>query len=86
MHGNGDVHGRGFVVGACMAGVHVWQGSVHDRGACVEGGMHGRGMCGGGGGMRAGKWPLKRVLRILLECILVLYCFGAEPDIDEKTG
>ena len=39
-----SVHG-----GACMGG--VWQGGVHDRGACVAGGVHGRGcvvagMCG----------------------------------------
>ena len=63
-----------MAMGTCMVGEHVC------RGACMAGGM-----CGGGG-MRAGKRPLKRVLRILLECILVLYCFGAEPDIDEKTG
>ena len=40
----------------------------------------------GGGGMRAARRPLKGVVRILLECIPVLYCFGAKPDIDERTG
>ena len=47
---------------------------MHCKGACVV------------GGMRAARRPLKGVVRILLECILVLYCFDAEPDIDERTG
>ena len=35
----GAVRGRG----ACVAGVCVWQGSMHGRGSCMVGGVHGRG-------------------------------------------
>ena len=61
-------------------------GGMRDRGACV-GGMHGRSMHGGRACMAGGMcmvggmcgmghaWqerrPLKRMVRILLECILV---------------
>ena len=43
---------------------HAWQ-----RGACMAGGM-----CGGGGGGHAWqeRWPLQQMVRILLECILVI--------------
>ena len=73
--------------GACVVGVGVCMA----MGACMVGGvwwghaLQGN-MCGGGGGMRAARRPLKGVVRILLECIPVLYCFGAKPDIDERTG
>ena len=49
-------------------------GGMHDRRACVaEGSMHGRGACmaGGGAGVLE-RWPLKRAVRILPECILVV--------------
>ena len=52
-----SVHGGGSVGWACMAG----------------GGVAG-GMCGRRGGWEAcvqERWPLKRAVRILLECILV---------------
>ena len=61
----GGVRGRGHAgQGACMAGGHVWQGGMHGRGMCVVGvGGH--------------VWQIlrdtvnERVVRILLECILV---------------
>ena len=70
-----------------MAGGHVWQGGMHDRGGmCGVGGMHGRGECAWGGGMWQGgicdMHTPRQILRlrhtvneravcILLECILV---------------
>ena len=58
-------------------------------GVCGRGGMHGRGhawqggacmtgdVCGGGGGhVWQERQPLQRTVRILLECILVLYING----------
>ena len=49
-------------VGSCMAG----------DGRCMAGGMHGGGgMCGGGGGAWQERRPLQRMVRILLECIIV---------------
>ena len=41
---------------------------MHGRGACMVGGMHGR-----KGACMQDRWPLKRAVRILLECILVVY-------------
>ena len=69
--------------GACMAGgMHDW--GVHGRGhawqgACMAGGMHGRGMCDRGHAWQGTHAPQQilrdtvneRVVRILLECILV---------------
>ena len=73
----GSVHGRGgaCVAGrACMAGGlcawwecawgHAWQG------ACMPGGMHGRRQALQGACMQERR-PLKWVLCLLLECILV---------------
>ena len=63
--------------GGCVRG-----GGVHGRrGLCVAGGMHGRGLCQEGmlgrGSMCGSGWqerrPLQRMVRILLEWILV--CF-----------
>ena len=63
----------------CMAGGHAWQGACMVRehawqGACVVvGGMHGRGACM--------PWQIpwdtvnEWVVRILLECILVIITF-----------
>ena len=61
--------------GACMAwddGGHVWQGAgmagcVCCRGVCVTEGIHGWGCAW------QEKWPLQRLVRILLECILVRF-------------
>ena len=73
----GDMHGRGVYValgyvwwgGICGGGIcgrgHAWQGSVHGRG-CVLGGCACR---------RQERRPLKRTVRILLECIFVLLKF-----------
>ena len=69
----GGLHGRG---GACMVGGHAWWG-------CVTGGMHGRGCvwwggcawqgaCVAGGCVWQERRPLQRMVRILLECILVI--------------
>ena len=84
----GGMHGKGGYVwqkGACLVKGGAWQ-----RGVCMaKGGMHGegghawqRGACvakGGVHGMYAPYeiWPVNaRVVRILLECILILlfYC------------
>ena len=80
----GSVRGRG----ACVAGGHAWQGGMHGRGACVAGGHAWQGMCvrgawqeacvtglcvaGGRGHAWQERWPLLRIVHILLECILVL--------------
>ena len=53
--------------------VHRGWGGMHD-----QGGMHGRGyvwqgVMHGGGHTWQERWPLKRAVRILLECILVKY-------------
>ena len=79
MHGGGagGMHGRGRHAwqGACMVGVMRGRGGMHGRGVCVagghvwQGGMHGRGCA----------WQIPRdtvnewVVRILLECMLVIY-------------
>ena len=60
--------GGAYVVrGACMA-----KGGMHGRGARVVGGHVCQGVCAGGGCVPK-RWPLKRVVYILLECILVDY-------------
>ena len=70
-HGRG-VHGRGMhawqgacVVGGVHDGGHAWQG-----GACMVAGVHGR---GGACVPQQILWDMvnERVVRILLECILV---------------
>ena len=81
MHGRGGMHGGGCVWqrayvagGACVAGGRAWQGDVHGKGACMAGGWHAwKGAC-----MAEGcAWQIlqdmvnERVVRILLECILV---------------
>ena len=81
--GGGGVHGRGVGgEGMCGGGVHgkghAWQG------VCMAGGMHGRGTCMQGMSVAGGRaWYTvnERVLRILLECILVPYKFlDTAPD------
>ena len=67
VHGGGGMHGRG----ACMAG------GMRGKGTCVAREVHGRarGMHGRGSvhGVQE-RWTLKRVVRILMECILVFKC------------
>ena len=69
----GEHGGRVCMVGACMV---EWGGGVHGRGS-VYGGVWGMGVHGGGGGVVAWQeiWPLQQMVRILLECILVLLGF-----------
>ena len=76
----GGIHDRGC----------AWQGGMCGRGACVVGDMHGRGhawqracMVGRGCVWQEDhawqkKWQLQRVVRILLECILVIEIFLTE--------
>ena len=59
--------------GACMAGGvldrgHVWQEVCVTGGMCGKGGMFSKGVC------VPERQPLKRAVRFLLECILVLFC------------
>ena len=62
MHGGGGMHGTGV----CVAGECAWW-------SCVVGGMHGRRACVMGGGCAWQKRrSLQRMVRILLECILIL--------------
>ena len=81
MHGEGGacmakggVCGKG---GMCGEGGHAWQkGGVHGKGgACMaKGGMHGKGGCAwqkGGHAWYEIRPIIARVVRILLECILV---------------
>ena len=72
MHGKGGMHGRGC----------VWQGVVHSSGMCGREACTARGACVAGGvrGMHAPHLPQilrdtinERSVRILLECILVIY-------------
>ena len=57
----GGMHGRG----------HLWQGGVSGRGACMAGGgVRARGHACRRSVVQERK-PLKQVVRILLECILV---------------
>ena len=42
-------------------------------GACVVRGVHGRGVCEAGGHAGQERRPLQRMVRILLECVLVFY-------------
>ena len=68
----GDVCGKG----AHMAGGHAWQGHAWQGDVC------GKGTCGGGGTCVQERWPLKRAVRILLECILVfifILCTSDRP-------
>ena len=83
MHGRGGVHG-----GACVAGGACMAGGIHGEGVCVagvlcgrghawQGGMHGRGCAWQGGHAPLPQQILRdtvneRVVRILLECILVV--------------
>ena len=67
VHGEGGVHGK---QGACVMRGCTWQGGMCGRGcacwgACMAGGVRGRGAC------MQERQPLKRVVRIILECILV---------------
>ena len=64
-----------FTGGCCMCGR-----SMHGRGCMafwqgVHGGMHGRGEC------MAGKTPLQRTVRILPECILVLFAVALQSKV-----
>ena len=74
--------------GHAWQGWRVWQGGICGRGCAWRGSMCGRGTCvaGGGrvwqgacmaGGMCGRVWqerrPLQRTVRILLECIIVVY-------------
>ena len=74
----GGVHGRG----ACVEGGHVWKGGMCGRGCALQGGMHGRGafvvvgacmphMPPPSDTTRYSDTVNERVVRILLECILV---------------
>ena len=54
----------GGMCGACVVG------GKHGRGACVTGGMRGGGVCMAGGAWQERRL-LQRMVRILLECILV---------------
>ena len=78
----GGMCGRGacMVGGACMAGGHVWQGGVHGRGHAWQGGMHDRGHAWQGACVAVGACVAyttvnERVVRNLLECILVNIVF-----------
>ena len=66
------------------AGWHAWQGGV----ACVAGGcVWLGGMCGGGVHGREERRPQKRAVRILLECILVLFLsFHYRPQTKFPSG
>ena len=85
MHGRGACMagghawcGEAYVAGGVHSRGHVWQGDMHGRlGMCGRGGgMHGRGVFLAGGCA----WQIlrdavnERAVRILLECILVIYC------------
>ena len=69
-----SVHKRG--------GGHAWQEVCVVGGACMaggmpgKGGMHDRGCVWRGGHVWQERQPLQRTVRILLECILVLYING----------
>ena len=67
--GGGVMHGKWGHAwqGACVLGGHAWWVGVHGRGACMAGGV-----CGVGVHVWQEIRPLKRTVRILLECILVL--------------
>ena len=55
-------------------GEHAWHRGVHGRGACVVGwGACMAGVCVAGACMSDRRRPLQRVVRILLECILVFF-------------
>ena len=70
----GGLYGMGHVwQGRC-----VWQGAICGKGACMAGGTCGRGVC------VQEKRPLKRAVRILLECILVY--FSAYTQFDNCLG
>ena len=72
----GDMHGSGV----CMAGGwHAWHGGHGGHAwqeGCVAGGMHGRGACV----PQQILWDTvnERMVRIILECILVLHIFIVE--------
>ena len=73
-HAPGGMHWGACVAGG-MHGGHVWLVCMVG-GKCGRGDMHGMG-CAWQGGMCGGscmqeRWPLKRAVHILLECILVL--------------
>ena len=56
----GNVHGKGV-----HGGGHAWQGGMCGKGVCMAGGMHDRGHTW------HERWPLQRMVCILLECIFV---------------
>ena len=67
MRGEGDTHGKG---GMCGEWEHAWQGGMcGGGGAWQKGGMHDREL---GGACVQERRPLKRAVRILLECIRVI--------------
>ena len=71
MCGRGGMHGRGV----CMAGGYAWQGGMHGGhawGACMAGRHVWQGVCMAGGAWQE-RQPLQQVVRILLECILVIF-------------
>ena len=82
----GGICGRGcaWQGRACVAGGHAWQGGTCMAGGCAwqgagmhgMGGMHGRGACV----PQQILWDTvnERVVRIILECILVLHIFIVE--------
>ena len=81
-HGKGECMAGGW---ACVAGGCAWQGGMCGRGACMAGGVHGRGVCAWQGGVHATHAPPvdtqqdtvnERAVRILLECILVLFLYS----------
>ena len=77
--------GGGMQEGHARQGGHAWQGAcivgvMLGRGCASQGCVCGGGMHGGGGGhsWQGGlriqeRWPLKQMVHILLECILVIY-------------
>ena len=83
MHGRGHVWQGACMVGVCMAGDmhgrgHAWQGVCVEGGHVQQGSMHGRRACMAHTPLpptdttRYGDMVNERVVRILLECILVV--------------
>ena len=75
MHGGG-MHGGGCAwQGVCMAGGHAWQVGMHDRRACMARGVCMPWMPPAADTMRYGDTVNERAVRILLECILMVFSF-----------